>query len=113
MFIAKKKAGQSEFWIAADRVVTGTKGGFYAKLDETLESFGFAAKVRGLCLPAYDKSGVGRPGIDPAVYLKMLMVGFFEDLPSERAIAARCVKGNEPSCVAFFHLIPYNNGSKD
>jgi transposase len=90
MFIAKKKAGQSEFWIATDRVVTSTKGGFYAKLDETLESFGFAAKVRELCLPAYDKSGVGRPGIDPAVYLKMLMVGFFEDLTSEREIAARC-----------------------
>jgi transposase len=90
MFIAKTKAGQSEFWIAADRVVTSTKGGFYAKLDETLESFGFAAKVRELCLQAYDKSGVGRPGIDPAVYLKMLMVGFFEDLTSERAIAARC-----------------------
>jgi transposase len=90
MFIAKKKAGQSEFWIAADQVVTSTKGGFYAKLDETLESFEFAAKVRELCAPAYDKSGVGRPGIDPAVYLKMLMVGFFEDLTSERAIAARC-----------------------
>ncbi len=35
MFIAKKKAGQSEFWIAADQVVTSTKGGFYAKLEET------------------------------------------------------------------------------
>jgi transposase len=90
MFIAKKKAAQSEFWIAADQVVTTAKRGFYAKLDETLESFGFAAKVRELCLPAYDKSGVGRPGIDPVVYLKMMMVGFFEDLPSERAIAARC-----------------------
>lgn len=90
MFIAKKKAAQSEFWIASDQVVTSTTGGFYAKLDETLESFGFAGKVRELCAPAYDKSGVGRPGIDPAVYLKMLMVGFFEDLPSERAMAARC-----------------------
>ena len=78
MFIAKKQAGQSEFWIAADQVVTSTKGGFYAKLDETLESFGFAAKVRELCLPAYDKSGVGRPGIDPAVYLKLLMVVFLK-----------------------------------
>jgi transposase len=56
-----------------------------------LEGFGFAAKVRALCCePAYNKSGVGRPGIDPVVYLKMIMVGFFEDLPSERAIAARC-----------------------
>ena len=71
-------------------MVTSSNVGFYAKLDETLESFGFAAKVRELCAPAYDKSGVGRPGIDPAVYLKMLMVGFFEDLRSERAIAARC-----------------------
>ena len=32
---------------------------------------------------------MGRPGIDPVVYRKMIMVGFFEDLPSERAIAAR------------------------
>jgi transposase len=90
MFIAKKKTVQPEFWIAAGQVVAPAKAGFYARLDETLESFGFAAKVRELCAPAYDQSGVGRPGIDPAVYLKMLMVGFFEDLPSERAIAARC-----------------------
>jgi transposase len=90
MFSAKTKAAQCEFWIAADPVVTSTKGGFYTKLDETLESFEFAGQVRALCAPAYDKSGVGRPGIDPVVYLKMLMMRFFEDLPSERAIAARC-----------------------
>jgi transposase len=90
MFSEKKKAAQPEFWIAADQVVTTAQTGFYAKLEETLESFGFAAKVRALCQSAYDKSGVGRPGIDPVVYLKMIMVGFFEDLPSERAIAARC-----------------------
>ena len=90
MFSAKKKAAQSEFWIPVDQVVSSAKSGFYAKLEETLESFGFAAKVRALCAPAYDESGVGRPGIDPVVYLKMIMVGFFEDLPSERAIAARC-----------------------
>jgi transposase len=90
MFSEKKKAAQPEFWIAADQVVITAQTGFYAKLEETLESFGFAVKVRALCQPAYDKSGVGRPGIDPVVYLKMIMVGFFEDLPSERAIAARC-----------------------
>lgn len=90
MFSAKKKAEQPEFWITADKVTGPTASNFYLKLDETLESFGFATKVRALCAPAYDKSGVGRPGIDPVVYLKMIMVGFFEDLPSERAIAARC-----------------------
>jgi transposase len=32
----------------------------------------------------------GRPGIDPEVYFKMLVVGFFENIESERGIAARC-----------------------
>jgi transposase len=90
VFTEKKKAEQPEFWIATDKIVSPAQSNFYTNLEETLESFGFAAKVRGLCAPAYDKSGVGRPGIDPVVYLKMIMVGFFEDLPSERAIAARC-----------------------
>lgn len=90
MFSEKKKVEQPEFWIAGDRVASPAPSHFYTKLEETLESFGFAAKVRALCAPAYDKSGIGRPGIDPVVYLKMIMVGFFEDLPSERAIAARC-----------------------
>src|SRR5438105_1657443 len=90
MFSEKKKAAQPEFWIVPDQVVAPAQSSFYTKLEETLEGFGFAAKVRALCASAYDKSGVGRPGIDPVVYLKMIMVGFFEDLPSERAIAARC-----------------------
>lgn len=63
---------------------------FYTKLEQTLQSFGFADKVRDLCAPAYDDSGNGRPGIDPAVYMKMMMIGFFEDVTSEREIAARC-----------------------
>jgi Transposase domain (DUF772) len=41
-------------------------------------------------LPIGEESCGGRPGIDPVVYFKMLMVGFFEHLPSERAIAMRC-----------------------
>src|SRR5438309_900011 len=90
MFEKKQKAAQPEFWVAAQQLPTSPKSTFYSKLDETLESFGFAAKVRALCASAYAQSAVGRPGIDPVVYLKMIMVGFFEDLPSERAIAARC-----------------------
>jgi len=56
VFTEKKKAAQPEFWIAADHVVSPAQSGFYAKLEATLESFGFASKVRALCAPAYDKS---------------------------------------------------------
>jgi transposase len=90
VFGKKKKAAQPEFWVATQQVAKSPKSTFYSKLDETLESFDFAAKVREICAPAYKQTGTGRPGIDPVVYLKMIMVGFFEDLPSERGIAARC-----------------------
>lgn len=90
VFATKQKAGQGEFWVAAHQLAQSPKSTFYARLDETLESFGFADKVRAICAPAYKNGNAGRPGIDPVVYLKMIMVGFFEDLPSERAIAARC-----------------------
>src|SRR5881296_3160263 len=90
MFSEKKKAAQTEFWVVAQQMPKSPKATFYSKLDETLEGFDFAEKVRRICAPAYKQTNVGRPGIDPVVYLKMIMVGFFEDLPSERAIAARC-----------------------
>jgi transposase len=90
VFGNKEKAAQPELWVATQQLPKSPKSTFYSKLDETLESFGFATKVRQLCAPAYKQTGTGRPGIDPVVYLKMIMVGFFEDLPSERAIAARC-----------------------
>ena len=89
MFGKKEKAAQPMFWVATQQVAKSPKSTFYSKLDETLASFDFAAKVREICAPAYKQTGKGRLGIDPVVYLKMIMVGFFEDLPSERAIAAR------------------------
>ena len=82
---------QQEFWIERWRVAKGKSEGFYSKLNEHLAAMNFARQVWALCAPAYrEESRGGRPGIDPVVYLEMLMVGFFENLPSERAIAARC-----------------------
>lgn len=87
----RNREDQSEFWVRRSELPKAAAGAFYRKLDETLEKIGFPAGVREICRPAYaDASVGGRPGIDPAVYFKMLMVGFFENLPSERAIASRC-----------------------
>lgn len=90
MFAEKQKEAQQEFWIAAQEISKSPKSTFYSRLQETLDELGFEAEVRSICAPFYDVSGKGRPGIDPAVYVKMIMIGFFEDLPSERAIASRC-----------------------
>ena len=79
-----------ELFIAFSELVRPATTPFYAKLDQTLDSFDFATQARSLCAPAYSETGRGRPGVDPVVYFKMLMVGFFEDLASERGIAERC-----------------------
>ena len=58
---------------------------------ESLRQASSSTRWSTKCAPAYcEESRGGRPGIDPVVYLKMLMVAFFENLRSERAIAARC-----------------------
>ena len=65
---------------------------YYRKLNAAFASFDFGDKVRALCEACYctDPSVGGRPGIDPEVYVKMLLVGFLEGIPSERGIASRC-----------------------
>jgi len=80
------------FWIATSDLPCTPAHSFYQKLDAALAEFGFGEQVRGLAAPFYemDARKGGQPGIDPEVYFKMLMVGFFENLASERAIAARC-----------------------
>jgi transposase len=87
----RKQEKQSELWVVASRLPKATPSRFYELVEGTLQEMEFATKVWELCRPTYAAEAKGgRPGIDPVVYLKMLMVGFFEDLPSERAIASRC-----------------------
>jgi transposase len=87
----RSTAEQKELWIVAGDLPEATPDGFYRRVNRTLEDLGFAQEVWAICTPAYaEESRAGRPGVDPVVYLKMLMVGFFEDLGSERAIASRC-----------------------
>jgi transposase len=77
-------------FIPAAQLVQPATSSFYTRLDQTLNSFQFGEQVRKLCAPAYSDSRRGRPPVDPAVYFKMLMIGFFENIASERGIAERC-----------------------
>lgn len=92
MFRRKDPEQQSGFWIATSDLPSTPATAFYQQVDRALTKSGFGDAVRELCEPFYasDASRGGRPGIDPEVYFKMQMIGFFENLPSERAIASRC-----------------------
>ena len=62
---------------------------FYDWCNEVLAEAEFDEAVEMLCQEYY-KDGVGRPSIPPGRYFRMLFVGQFEGLESEREIAWRC-----------------------
>ncbi|WP_339910747.1 transposase [Symmachiella dynata] len=62
---------------------------FYDKLNAMLAAGDFDDFVEEWCEPFY-ADNVGRPGIPPGVYFRMLFVGYFEGIDSQRGIAWRC-----------------------
>ena len=80
---------QSSFWIAVDKLPRSEGHVFYCKLNQLLREAGFDEFVERLCEPYYHDT-MGRPGIPPGVYFRMLLVGYFEGLGSQRGIAWRC-----------------------
>ena len=80
---------QPSFWIAADELPRSEGHVFYDKLNKLLREAGFDEFVEQLCEPYYHDT-MGRPGIPPGVYFRMLLVGYFEGLSSQRGIAWRC-----------------------
>jgi transposase len=82
---------QGEFWIASEALASTPRHIFYDKLNSLLDEAGFDRFVEGLCEPFYaDGSRGGRPSIPPGRYFRMLLVGYFEEIDSQRGIAWRC-----------------------
>jgi transposase len=79
---------QGEFWVATRRLPTSPGHVFYEKLNGLLAEGKFDEWIEELCEPYYAKRG--RPGIPPGVYFRMLLVGYFEGIGSQRGIAWRC-----------------------
>lgn len=89
MSMGKAKPRQMDLFVAAaDLQAPGHP--FYDRLNKALEKHGFDAKVEALCAELYAGDGAGRPSIPPGQYFRMLMVGYFEGIASERGIAWRC-----------------------
>jgi transposase len=88
MALGKRKPKQDELFIPRARVADGPGHPFYAKLNQVLAQAGFDEFVEKLCAPYYKEGG--RPGIPPGVYFRMVLVGYFEGLDSQRGIAWRC-----------------------
>ena len=78
----------SPLWVTTADLPTSAGHPFFERLNRVLEEGGFDAFVEGRCAVFY-ASRMGRPSLRPGRYFRMLFIGYFEGLSSERGIAWR------------------------
>jgi len=88
MALGKRRSQQQEMWVATTDLPKSEGHVFYRKLNEILAQAGFDPWVEKKCSPYYH-SHLGRSSIPPGVYFRMLLVGYFEGIGSQRGIAWR------------------------
>ena len=94
---------QRELFVATDRVAKAPRHVFYEKLNSLLREAAFDRWIEGLC-DEYD-SERGRGSLPPGRYFRMLFVGYFEGIDSQRGIAWRC--DDSLSLKVFLGLEPF------
>src|SRR5689334_13776021 len=89
MAMGRKRDWQEPLWLESSRMASGPGHPFYDKLSAVLKKHGFDAFAEKLCAPLYAADGKGRVSIPPGVYFRMTLIGYFEGIDSDRAIAWR------------------------
>jgi transposase len=84
----RKRQRQHDLWVAAGDLPTTAAHPFYQRVNALLDDHDFDGFVEGLCQEFYDAT-MGRPGRTPGIYFRLLLVGYFEGVDSERGIAWR------------------------
>ena len=99
----------ADLWVATADLPQSPGHVFYDKLNGLLAQAGFDRYAEGLCQPYY-ADGQGRDSIPPGAYFRMLFVGYFEALDSQRAIAWRC---SDSLSLRAFLGIPLHEATPD
>lgn len=88
MAMGKRKKVQAGLWVAASELPRSPGHPFYVRLNRALESAGFDTFVESRCGEFYAPV-LGRPSLTPGRYFRLLLIGYFEGLDSERGMAWR------------------------
>jgi len=88
MSMGRLKKRQEGMWVTTSDLPRSPGHPFYARLNRALESEGFDRYVESRCRGFYAPV-LGRPSLTPGRYFRLLLVGYFEGLDSERGMAWR------------------------
>ena len=83
----KNRARTPGLWIAAHELPVTGGHPFYQRLNQVLDAHAFDDFVEAQCAPFY--AAIGRPSLTPGTYFRLLLIGYFEGIDSERGIAWR------------------------
>ncbi len=75
-------------WIATNELPRTDGHPFYQRLNQILDAHDFDEFVEAQCASFY-ADAVGRPSLSPGTYFRLLLIGYFEGIDSERGIAWR------------------------
>jgi transposase len=84
----RKRERQETLWIPTGEIPAPLAHPFYRRFNAILMQNGFDDFVERMCAKFY-AAKMGRPSLIPGIYLRLLMIGYFEGLDSERGIAWR------------------------
>jgi transposase len=91
MSMGRREDRQTPMWLAGPELARSPGHRFYEKLNDLLREADFDRGVEQLCAPYFEADNKpGRPSIAPGVYFRMLFVGYFEGIESERGLEWRC-----------------------
>jgi transposase len=91
MAMGKHKQRQEALFITATDLPKSAGHPFYKKLNQLLAEAEFDEWVERRCQQYYSQEEKrGQPSIPPGQYFRMLLVGYFENIDSQRGIAWRC-----------------------
>ena len=79
---------QAPLWIAASELPKSPGHPFHMRLSAILDAHDFDRFVEDLCSGFYAPV-MGRPSLAPGRYFRLLLIGYFEGIDSERGIAWR------------------------
>src|SRR2546427_6145952 len=88
MAMGKRTSEQAPLWIATTELPVSPGHPFYVRLNEVLDATGFDRFIEEQCRAFYAPV-MGRPALALGRSFRLLLIGYFEGLASERGIAWR------------------------
>src|SRR4051794_7639290 len=89
MALGRQRERQADMMVSWAEMPRSPGHAFYDRLQAELIKAGFDGFVEGLCTAHY-AARRGRPSLPPGRYFRMLLVGYFEGIDSERGLEWRC-----------------------